>query len=39
MDGVQLPQGYRAIRGGSLLFTTKSPKILDTHLVDLDATQ
>ena len=35
MDRVQLPQGYRALRGGSLLFTTKFPEIPGTHLIDL----
>ena len=33
MDGVQLPQGYRADM--SLLFNTKSPQIPGTHLIDL----
>ena len=27
IDGVQLPQGYRATSGGSLVFTTKFPEI------------
>ena len=35
MDEVQLPQGYRAIRWGSLLFTTKFPEISGSHLIDL----
>ena len=33
MDGVQLPQGFR---GGSLLFTNKSPEISCTHFIDLE---
>ena len=35
MDEVQLPQGYRAIQWGSLLFTTKFPEISGSHLIDL----
>ena len=35
MDWVQLSQGYRAPRGGSLLFTAKFPEISGTHLIDL----
>ena len=31
MDGVHLPQGYRATTTRSLLFTTKSPQIPGTH--------
>ena len=35
MDGVQLPQGYSATRGASLLFTTKFPKLPGNHLINL----
>ena len=36
MDGVQLSQGYRATtKGDSLLFTTRSPGLPGTHLVNL----
>ena len=28
MDGIQLPEGYRATAGGTLLFATKLPSIL-----------
>ena len=35
MDGVQLPQGYRATARKSLLFTTYFPEIPGTHLIDL----
>ena len=34
MDGVQLPQVYRA-SGGSVLCTIKSPGIPGTYLIDL----
>ena len=36
MDGVQLPQGYRATTSTQfILFTTKFPEILDTHFINL----
>ena len=35
MDGVQLPQGYRATKGRNLLFSTKAQKIFGTRLIDL----
>ena len=35
MNGVQLPQGYRAIRANSLRFTNKSPGGPGIHLIDL----
>ena len=35
MDCIQLPQGYRALQGGSLLFTTEFSEIPGTHLINL----
>ena len=35
MNGVQLPQGYRATRENSLRFTNKSPGGPGIHLIDL----
>ena len=35
MDGVQLSQGYQALRGDSLLFTTQSAGVPGTHVIDL----
>ena len=35
LDGIQLSQGNRVPRGGSLLFTTKFSEIPGTHLIDL----
>ena len=35
MHWVQLPQGYRATTGDSLLFTIKYPEIYGAHLIDL----
>ena len=35
IDGVQLPQRHRPIRGESLLFTSLFPRVLGTHLIDL----
>ena len=35
MDRIQLPQGYRALREGSLLFTTEFSEIPGTHLINL----
>ena len=35
MDGVQLPQGYRATSRRQFTFTTKLPEIPRTHFIDL----
>ena len=35
MDRVQLTQGYTATVRGSLNFTTKSPEIPGTYLIDV----
>ena len=35
MDGIELPQSYRATIGDNLLFTTKFPEILGTHFINL----
>ena len=35
MDGVQLLQGYRATTRRQFFFTTKTPEISGTHLIDL----
>ena len=35
MDGVQLPQGYRATARRQFTLATQLPKIPDTHLFDL----